>query len=492
MEISTPKLFRLLIALLLAASVLQAPAQEPAAEPADPPPVAADGEGTTDSAAGSDELAAPEAGRRVIVGKISTEIGLAQSAYVKRLIEEATATEADVLVIELNTFGGRVDAAVLIRDAILDAPMTTVVFINKRAISAGALISLASEKIAISAGGTIGAATPITVGQGQEMPQPVQEKYLSYFRQEMRVTAEARGRNGDIAEAMVDADTEVPEISEKGKLLTLTTTTALEHGIADVEARSVAEALEKLDLEGTIEELEHTWSEGLVSFLTSQAITSLLFLAMMVLAYLEYQSPGFGIFGAGAVGCFLLLYFSHYLVDLAGWEELLIFVLGAVLVVVELTVIPGFGVIGIGGLLLILVSAVLLLMAGDWSDLTFHNPFTREAATRVLISTLLAMGVIAILIRFLSAGSRSLLGRRLVLAEGLDAAAGFRSHEAPAADLVGATGTAATPLRPAGKARIDGRRLNVETEGDFVAKGEEVRVLRHEEGRVVVRRKSSR
>ena len=440
---------RRIVLLLLTGLLLAVPALTPAAQEAAPPAEPAVEDPSAGETADETEETAPEGGGKVIAGGIDGEIGRAESAYVKRLIEEATAAEAAVLVIELNTFGGRVDAAVLIRDALLDAPMTTVVFINKRAISAGALISLASEKIAISPGGTIGAATPITVGQGQEMPQPVEEKYLSYFRQEMRVTAEARGRNGDIAEAMVDADSEVPEISEKGKLLTLTTTTALEHGIADVEARSVAEALEKLDLEGTVVEVERTWSESLVAFLTSQAITSLLFLAMMVLAYLEYQSPGFGVFGGGAIACFLLLYFSHYLVDLAGWEELLLFAIGVVLVVVELVVIPGFGVIGIGGLLLILVSAVLLLMAGDWSDFSFHNPFTREAATRVLISTLLALGAIGVLIRFFSFGAKGPLGRRLVLAEGLDSAAGFRSHEAPAQELVGATGPALTPLRPA-------------------------------------------
>lgn len=432
------------------------------------------------------ERRVPEGGK-VLVGKIDGEINLAASAYVKRLVEEATVREAAVLMLELNTFGGRVDAAVLIRDALIDAPMHTAVFINKRAISAGALISLACNSIAIGPGGTIGAATPVASGPGQEIPQAVEEKYLSYFRQEMRSTAETRGRNGDVAEAMVDADTEIPGISEKGKLLTLNTQTALEYEIADAEAKSLEEALVKLGLDGPVEELDRTWSESLVGFLTSSAIASMLMLGMMVLGYMELQSPGFGVFGGGALACFLLLYFSHYLVNLAGFEELLLFAIGVVLLTVELFAFPTFGLLGVAGLLAMLTSAVLLLMAGDWSDFSFENPFTLDAMMQVAVSMALSVVVLALLIRYVTFDTRSPLGRRLVLAGALDTSAGFESHER-VENLVGRTGTTLTPLRPAGKIRIDGRRWNVETEGDFVDNGEEVRVLRQEPGRIVVRR----
>lgn len=461
------------IATLAAGSWLQAQEAEP--EPA------------ADEAVQEAPAAEPAASAKAVVGKIDSDIGRSESAYVRRLIEAATAADADLLLIELNTFGGRVDAAVLIRDALLDAPMTTAVFINKRAISAGALISLACEKIVISPGGTIGAATPITSTPGQEMPQPVEEKYLSYFRQEMRVTAETRGRNGDLAEAMVDASFVVPGISEEGKLLTLNTTTALEHGFADAEAGSVEEALDKLDFHGEVVDLERSWSENLVSFLTSQAVASVLFLVMMALAYLEYQTPGFGAFGAGAAVCFLLLYFSHYLVNLAGWEELLLFILGVVLVMIEVLVIPGFGIIGVAGLISMALSAVLILMAGDWSDFSFENPFTREAIVRVAVLTLLSVGLSIFMLRYVSLSSANPLGRRLVLDQRLDSAAGFSSHE-QIDSLVGEIGVALTPLRPAGKARIGGKRREVETEGDFVDKGVEVRVVEQEPGRVVVRR----
>ncbi len=479
------------LALVVALVLPVAMAQEPAAETSGEAEPAGEAE-----ASGESEPASPEpverqvpAGGKVLVGRIDGEINLAASAYVKRLIEAATVSEAAVLMLELNTFGGRVDAAVLIRDALIDAPMHTAVFINKRAISAGALISLACNSIAISPGGTIGAATPIASSPGQEMPAAVEEKYLSYFRQEMRSTAETRGRNGDIAEAMVDADAEVPGVSDKGKLLTLNTRSALEHKFADAEARSLEEALEALGLDGPIEEIARTWSEDLVGFLTSSAIASILVLGMMVLGYMEMQSPGFGVFGIGALVCFLLLYFSHYLVDLAGYEELLLFGLGVALLVVELFAIPGFGLIGVAGLLAVLSSLVMVLMAGDWSDISFENPFTAEAITRVLVTTVLGIVAILVLMRYLpTIGDRTGLGRRLVLASELESAAGFESHEPAADELVGRTGTTLTALRPSGKARIDGRRLNVETEGDFLDRGQEVRVLRSEPGRVVVRR----
>ncbi|MCP3962021.1 MAG: nodulation protein NfeD [bacterium] len=469
----------LAICLLLAA--IQLPvfrAQEPEAEPSE----------EIEAEAEKPERRVPEGGK-VLVGRIDGEINLAASAYVKRLVDTATTSEAAVLMIELNTFGGRVDAAVLIRDALIDAPMHTAVFINKRAISAGALISLACNSIAISPGGTIGAATPITSGPGQEIPAAVEEKYLSYFRQEMRSTAETRGRDGDIAEAMVDAEKEVEGVSEKGKLLTLNTRTALELSFADAEARSVSEALEALGLDGPTDELERTWSEALVAFLTSQAIASILVLGMMVLGYMELQTPGFGAFGIGALICFLLLYFSHYLVNLAGSEELLLFSIGVILLLIELFAIPGFGLVGLAGALSIMASLVLLLMAGDWSDFSFENPFSMAAVTQVLVTTLVGILAILLLMRFLpTVGGRTRLGRRLFLARGLESSAGYESHEPVADELEGKTGEALTALRPSGKARIDGRRLNVETEGDFVDKGEGVRVLKSEPGRVVVRR----
>ncbi|MCH9649187.1 MAG: ATP-dependent Clp protease proteolytic subunit [Deltaproteobacteria bacterium] len=427
----------------------------------------------------------------VVSGKIEGEIGTVTSAYVKRLIAEAETKGADALFLEMNTLGGRVDAAVAVRDALIDLEIPTLVYINKRAISAGALISLACDKIAMAPGGTIGAATPILSGPGTEMPEAVGEKYLSYFREEMRATAETTGRDPDIAEAMVDKDKVVEGVSEEGKLLTLTTKGAVEIEFVDFEAKSATEALEEFGFPVVPEEVISSWSESLVGFLTSSAVASILFMAMMALAYMEYQTPGFGFFGGGAVLCFLILYFSHYLVSLAGWEEMILFVVGLSLLLLEAFVIPGFGVAGVGGFLLLLASGVMLFLAGDWSQVQLDNPFTLDAVQRVLFSTALALVVLMLMMRFLpredtGPGGRLILGNRL--AAGTGSTPVDQGPAGSVEDLAGQEGVALTPLRPAGKVRIAHQRLEAETEGGFVDTGQAVRVLRTEAGRVIVRR----
>lgn len=439
----------------------------------------------TEPAAQTAQPAKPQG--KVVTGVIDDEIGYATTAYIMRLIEAAENTGAEALILEVNTFGGRVDAAVAIRDALLDTKVLTVAWVHRRAISAGALISFACDKIVFSPGGTMGAATPIQVAPGQQQAQPVGEKYVSYFRQEMRSTAEVNGRNGDIAEAMVDADKEIEGISEKGKLLTLTTESAMKHNIADAVTESMDDVLAYLEIDAAPEQIKRTWAEGLVGFLTSSAVAGMLFMAMIALGYMEYQSPGFGFFGYGAILCFLLLFGSHYLINLAGWEEMLLFGVGVILLLIELFVIPGFGLAGALGGLCIFAAAVLLLLSGDITDFEVTNPFTADAVLRVLVSTALAITLILFLMSYLP--SKKVPGA-LVLGHVEASDAGYRSHEAETTDsaLIGAEGEALSPLRPSGRARFDGRRVHVETEGAWVDKGDRVRVLRVEPGKVIVRK----
>lgn len=422
---------------------------------------------------------------KVVTGKIDGDITLAEAAFVSRLVEQARLQNAEVLALELNTFGGRIDAAVAIRDLLMDAPQETVVFINKRAISAGALISFACDKIAISPGGTIGAAMPVTMAPGQDMAQPVEEKYVSYFREEMRATAETQGRNGDIAVAMADPDFEIEGLVEKGKILTLTSTAALEHQVADLEAETLRGALGALGHTGELADVGRSWSEQLAAFLTSQAIASLLFTAMMVLGYMEFQTPGFGVFGGLAIACFLLLYFSHYMVNLAGYEELLLFGIGVILIVIEMFVIPGFGVPGILGAMSVLASMVLMISAGDWSDIHIENPITIDAVNQVAITLVVAFVAILALIRMLP---QTRYAGGIVLDNELAAAGGWTSHEVEAPDLMGQTGVAVSTLRPSGRANIGGQRMRVETEGDFLDEGTPIKIVRQVEGRVIVRK----
>jgi membrane-bound serine protease (ClpP class) len=213
----------------------------------------------------------------VYVAPIEGVIDLGLAPFVQRALKEAVSAEAKAVILDINTFGGRVDAAVLIRDALLESPVLTVAFVNKRAISAGALISLASEKLVMADGGTIGAATPVQIGLPGTPTQPVEEKTVSYMRKEFRATAESRNRPPLIAEAMVDADVEITGLIEKGKLLTLTTKEALDANVADFQANSLDSLLLSLNLPNAeIRHLSETWAESLVRFLTHPVVSSLL------------------------------------------------------------------------------------------------------------------------------------------------------------------------------------------------------------------------
>ena len=198
----------------------------------------------------------------VYLAPIDGIIDLGLAPFIQRVLDEAATAGAAAVILDINTFGGRVDAAVLIRDALLRSQVRTVAFVNKRAISAGALISLAAERIIMADGGTIGAATPVELGAPGTPAQPVAEKTASYMRKEFRATAESRQRPPLLAEAMVDADVEIPGVIAKGKLLTLTTQEALKHKLADARADTVDAVLASLNLTGAeVRRATQTWAE---------------------------------------------------------------------------------------------------------------------------------------------------------------------------------------------------------------------------------------
>jgi len=174
---------------------------------------------------------------------INGEINSRVPSIISRIIQEAEEAKADAIILEINTFGGELEAATQIRDYILDSKILTIAFINKRAISAGALISLASEKIVMASGATIGAATPVDF-----LGRKASEKVISYWRKEMKSTAEKNNRPTEIAEAMVDEEVEINGLIEKGKLLTLTTNEAMEYKVADFELENIEDVLESFDL----------------------------------------------------------------------------------------------------------------------------------------------------------------------------------------------------------------------------------------------------
>ena len=416
----------------------------------------------------------------VFVMPIEGVIDLGLAPFVQRVLEEAATEKASAIVLDINTFGGRVDAAVLIRDALLESKVLTVAFINKRAISAGALISLATEKIVMADGGTIGAATPVQIGLPGTPAQPVEEKTVSYMRKEFRATAESRNRPPLIAEAMVDSNVEIPGLSEKEKLLTLTTKEALDAHVADVQANSLEEVLLWLNLPNAeVRHMEETWAESLVRFLTHPVVSSLLMTLGIMGIIVEIRVPGFGLPGVMGLVSLGLFFWGHTLVRLAGLEEFLLVCLGLILVAMEIFFIPGFGIAGILGIVALLGGLGLSLIG---SGATWDSWLS--AMGQVSLSILVAILVALFLLRYFQ---RLPFGKRLLLKTSLLSKDGYASSPEGDQQWLGKRGTAATDLHPSGIAHLNGDRLDVVSDGDFINAGQPVEVVRVDGNRIVVR-----
>ena len=412
---------------------------------------------------------------RFVVVPLHGEVGLGMAAVVDRAASDLS--QGDILVLDINTFGGRVDAAVRIRDTLLELDqqgIPTVAYVHPRAISAGALIALATDIILVAPGATMGAATPVTI-QGGEM-KPVEEKTVSYMRKEMRATAEAQGRSGDIAEAMVDADLQVPGVSEQGDLLTLDGKQALAWAVASAQADTLEQAIAALGYgpEGRAFAVEHTgwtWAEHLAAFLSSATIASLLMsvgmLALMIGLYTGVSPLPLAIGGV----CLGLFFFGHHVVNLAGIEELLLFALGVGLILFE-ALSPGLALPGIAGVLLVVLSLVLGLIDLDHVPLSvqWHEGWITRALTMVFGSIAATAALAYAAVRALP---ESRLGRHLLLDTVIT---GRATDEVESQPLVGQTGLAVTDLRPAGKIKIGARRLDAVTERGFVPAGARVKV----------------
>ncbi len=415
----------------------------------------------------------------VYVVPIEGMIDLGLAPFLARTIREAEEAGAAAVLLDINTFGGRVDAAVAMRDTLLNAPVRTIAFVNQRAISAGALIALACETLVMTEGGTIGAAAPVVGGAGET--KPADEKSVSYVRKEFRATAEVRRRPPEFAEAMVDADVEIAGVIAKGKLLTLTTSEALEHKVADFTAPSVDAALEAAGLSGAaVRYATQTWAETFVRFLTNPIVSSLLMTVGLLGLLVEIRTPGFAVPGTIGLLSLGLFFGGHWIVRLAGWEELLLVTAGVLLIALEVFVLPGMTVAGIAGVVA-LVAGLGMTLVGAGATI----PVIIGALGRVAMSLLLAMAGAFALLRVLP---RLPFGRRLVLATGMQAGLGYVS--APESDLrwLGRAGAALSPLRPAGIAEIGGTRVDVVSDGGFIEAGAPIAVTRVDGNRIVVRR----
>jgi membrane-bound serine protease (ClpP class) len=400
------------------------------------------------------------------------ENGLAP--YIARGIREANASGAAAIYLDIDTPGGRVDAAERIADAIRASRVPVYAFVNPRAYSAGALIAIATNGIYMRNGAVLGAATPVD-GQGAKMP----EKYVSAMRAEFRALAEARGLDPRIAEAMVDESLGAPGLAEPGQLVTLSTSEALRVGYARGEAQSEADLLAKVGLAGaSVVALEINWAEMVVRFLTSPIVSPLLlsFGVLALLAEVKAGAHGLGLLvGFVSLGLF---FGSSLLLGLAGMEEVILLGLGVIAVAVEVFLLPGFGVAGIVGAFLI-GAAMVLAMLGNFptgSDVV-------QALAVLGASVVITLAVAFAWFRHLP-NSRRFGG--LIHQEASLSAEGYVSA-LPRGELVGRTAVASTDLRPAGVADLDGERIDVVTEGEYVSAGTSIEILRAEGYRHVVR-----
>lgn len=426
-------------------------------------------------------FAAPLAAEDVYLINVSGTIEKGLAAFIDRVMTEAESGGADAVIFEIDTPGGALDAALVIRDALLYSEVKTIAFINPRAISAGALISLATDHIVMVEGGTIGAATAVDM-QGNK----ASEKIISYFRNEMKATAEKTGRSSELAEAMVDEDVDVEGLAPEGKLLTLTTEEAVEHKIAEFKIGSITEA-DKLDEvlkyfgleDATVIRKEINWAEQAVRWLTHPMVASLLMSLGFLGLIFEFQSPGWGVGGTLALVCLGLFFGSHLLVKLASWSEVLLFVIGLTLVIGDLFFVTGFGLLAVPGFVLMFVSIFLSLM-GRMDLWTWDS--AGLAVRPIMISLLLTLVIGGIMLKRLP---KTTTWQRVVLNE---QETGYQAAPAEYRSLEGKEGRTLTDLRPAGTAEVDGQRVSVTTEGDFLEKDTEVKVVEVEGVRIVVRR----
>ncbi len=456
------------------------------------------GEGDTDS--GGEDVAPSDlivpmpamnpaggAGSTVLVLEIHETIDMGLSAFVERSLKDNP--DVTAVIFDINTPGGRIDAATRIRDAIMGLPRTirSVAFIHPRAISAGAFISFACDFILIADGGSIGAATPITLDGGKA--NPVGEKFVSYFRAEMASTARAKGRNGRIAAAMVDADVEIQGITPKGKLLTLDTAGALRHHIANARANSIEEVKEKIaQPKAKNRKLSMNWAEELARIFTDPMLSGILMTIGMLGILIELYHPGFGLPGIVGVTCLIIFFAGHMVVHMAGFEEAILFFIGVVLLVVEIFVLPGFGIAGILGIVAIVAALVLSLTAMPLK-VSFETGILWSSLVRVMISVVAT--VVLMIVAMFTLPRTRLVKNRLVLESANTATArgGVEGEMIEKALKVGAIGKTDSYLRPAGIAMFDGHRVDVSSEGDFVPSGAEVEVVRIEGNHVIVKLK---
>ncbi len=332
---------------------------------------------------------------------ISGTIDLGIAAFLERQIDQAQSSGATAFIVVMDTPGGRVDAAISMRDALLATDMPTITLVDTTALSAGALIALATDTIYMTPGAVIGAATPINGATGET----ADAKTISAVRGLFESTAEATGRDATYAAAMVDSDIEIAGIIEQGDLLTLTASSAVESGLAAAEIAGLNDVLNDLGVDADSVDIARPGIlETISRFVTSPTVAGLLLLAAIGLLIAEVTTGSGGLFALGGVGLFALFFWGHLLAKLAGWEDAVLLATGIVLIAVEVFVIPGFGIAGIAGTVALVAGMVMSLLG---RNLDYAPSGTlRTAVLTVVIALVGAAVAVSLLIKFVFRNSR--------------------------------------------------------------------------------------
>jgi len=401
----------------------------------------------------------------------------------QRAFEEAEEAGAELMLIHMNTYGGMVDAADSIRTRILESDIPVYVFIDNNAASAGALIAIACDSIYMAPVASIGAATVV-----DQSGQPVPDKYQSYMRSWMRATAEANGRDPDIAQAMVDPDIYIQGIVDSGKVLTFTTSEAIQHGYCEGRVENIAELLDDAHIP-RYEIISHkkTGTDKIIGWLINPLVSGILIMIIIGGIYFELQSPGVGFPLVASIIAALLYFAPLYIEGLADNWEIVIFLVGVILIMVEVFAIPGFGVAGITGIMLVIAGLTLSLIGNV--GLNFSGVGVEAAATAFFIV------IIAIFLALIGSFwiskklfTTTIFGHLALEAEQLKEE-GFSVSDVKYASMLGKRGKAWSDLRPAGKVNVDGDVYDATALTGYIEKGDEVEVVKYETGQLFVVKK---
>lgn len=416
----------------------------------------------------------------VFVFEIMDEISKPALRVTQKAIEEASERDVDYIILHLNTYGGRVDIADSIRTRIINSSIPVFAFIDNQAISAGSLISIACDSIYMHPGANIGAATVV-----DQSGKPLPDKYQSYMRSMMRSTAEASGRDPEIAQAMVDPRIYIEGISDTGHVLTFTAREAVKFKFCEGIAESVDEVLELANIEEyTIVEQKLTFTDKIIKLLINPFVSGILIMVIIGGIYFEMQTPGIGFPIAASVLAAVVYFMPLYIEGLAENWEIIIFIVGVILIAVEIFAIPGFGVPGILGIIMVVAGLTLSMTGNIGFDFT-----------GIEITGLVKSFFIVIIAMFLSILLSFYFGRKilttttfghLALDSIQDKKEGFTSSSNAYEKMIGKTGIAFTVLRPAGKVKVGDEIFDASAEAGYIEKGDTIKVTDYQTSQLFV------